>query len=158
MKRYFLAILVLALLFSLVGEPMAASKPPAKLCLDMNPGLNSFLVIATKSIGSVKMVDGATPFYSVNGVIFASPGVLQWSAPLAGTGHMYKGSDAEWFHFSASGFLVGPYGFDTVSVEVLWDVVNKTGTLNYMSPATSYKSTITPVLKNCATIEIPAMP
>jgi hypothetical protein len=158
MKRSFLAILVVAFLFSIVGEPMAASKPPAKLCLDMNPGLNSYLVIVTKSIGSVKMVDGATPFYSVNGAIFASPGVLQWSAPLSGTGHMYKGSDAEWFHFSASGFLVGPYGFDTVSVEVLWDVVNNTGTLNYMSPATSYKSTITPVLKDCATLAIPAKP
>jgi hypothetical protein len=158
MKRSFLAILVLAFLFSLVGNPMAASKPPARLCIDMNPGLNSFLVIVTKPMGSVKMEDGATQFYSVNGVIFASPGVPQWSAPLSGSGHMYKGSDANWFHFSASGFLVGPYGFDTVSVEVFWDVVNNTGTLNYMSPATSYKSTITPVLKDCTTIEIPALP
>ncbi len=159
MKRLLLIVpIVLTLLFFLFGDAMAAPKPPAKLCLDMNPGLNSYLVIATKSFASITMGDGATPLYSVNGVIFASPHVQQWNAALVGTGHMYKGADAEWFHFSASGFLVGPYGFDIVSVEVFWDVVANTGTLHYWSPATGYKSTITPHLISCGTIEIPPMP
>ena len=104
------------------------------------------------------MADGATPFYSVNGAIFASPDLPQWNAPLVGTGHMYKGADADWFHFSASGFTVSPYGFDIVSVEVFWNVVTKTGTLHYRSPKTGYESTITPVEINCGTIEIPPMP
>lgn len=158
MKRLLLVPLVLTLLFFLLGEAMAAPKPPAKLCLDMNPGLNSFVVIVTKSVTNVTMADGATAFYSVNGAIFASPGHPQWNAPLVGTGHMYKGADADWFHFSASGFLVSPYGFDIVSVEVFWDVVAKTGTLHYMSPGTGYKSTITPIEISCGTIEIPPMP
>jgi hypothetical protein len=158
MKRYLISIFVLTLFFSLLGETMAASKPPAKLCLDMNPALNSFVVIVTKSVASVTMADGATAFYSVNGAIFASPGHPQWNAPLVGTGHMYKDADVDWFHFSASGFTVSPYGFDIVSVEVFWDVVTKTGTLHYLAPGTGYKSTITPVERNCATIEIPPMP
>ncbi len=158
MKRILLITLVLTLLFLVLGEAMAAPRPPAKLCLDMNPDLNSFLVIVTKSVTSVTMADGATPFYSVNGVIFASPGVQQWNAALAGTGHMYKGADANWFHFSASGFVVSPYGFDIVSVEVFWDVAESTGTLHYWSPGTAFKSTITPHLMSCGTIEIPPMP
>ncbi len=158
MKSLLLVVLVVTLLFLQLGEAAAASKPPAKLCLDMNPGLNSYLVIVTKSVGNVAMSDGATPFYSVYGVIFASPHLPQWNASLAGSGHMYKDPNANWFHFSASGFTVSPYGFDIVSVEVFWDVVTKTGTLHYMSPATSYKSTITPKEMSCGTIEIPAMP
>ena len=158
MKRYLISIFVLTLFFCLLGEAVAASKPPAKICLDMNPALNSFVVIVTKSVASVTMADGPTAFYSVNGAIFASPGHPAWNAPLVGTGHMYKGADADWFHFSASGFLVSSYGFDIVSVRGFWDVVANTGTLHYMSPATAYKSTITPVVINCATIEIPTMP
>jgi len=158
MKRFLVAVFVLTVFFSLLGEPMAASKPPARMCIDMNPSLNSFLVFVTKSAASVTMADGVTPFYSVNGVIFASPGLPQWNAPLAGTGHMYKETDADWFHFSASGFTVSPYGFDIVSVELFWDVVAKTGTLHYWSPATAYKSTITPVEIDCKTIQIPPMP
>ena len=158
MKRFFLAVFVLTLFFSLLGETIAASKPPTKMCLDMNPSLNSFVVIVTKSLTSVKMADGATPFYSVNGAIFASPGHAQWNAPLAGTGHMYKDANADWFHFSASGFTVSPYGFDIVSVEVFWDVVTKTGTLHYRSPESGYEATITPVEINCGTIEIPPKP
>lgn len=158
MKSLLFVILVVTVLFLQLGEAVAAAKPPAKLCLDMNPGLNSFLVIVTKSVGSVTMADGATPFYSVYGVIFASPDVLQWNAPLAGSGHMYKDPNAAWFHFSASGFTVSPYGFDIVSVEVFWDVVSKTGTLHYMSPGTAFKSTIAPTEISCGTIEIPPMP
>jgi len=158
MKRFLLVIFVLTLFFSLLGETMAASKPPAKICLDMNPTLNSFVVIVTKSVASVTMADGATPFYSVNGAIFASPGKPQWNAPLVGTGHMYKDADEDWFHFSASGFTVSPYGFDIVSVEVFWNVVTKTGTLHYGSPKTGYEATITPVEIKCGIIEIPSMP
>ena len=75
MKRFFLAISVLALFFSLLGETMAGSKPPTKICLDMNPSLNSFVAIVTKPMGSVTMADGATQFYAVHGVLISSPGL-----------------------------------------------------------------------------------
>ncbi len=159
MKRFASAVvLVLALFFFVLGEAAAASKPPTKICLDMNPGLNSYVAIVTKSMGSLTMADGVTPFYAVHGVILSSPGLPVWSAPLAGTGHMYKEGDANWFHFAAMGFTVSPYGFDTVSVELYWDVLTKTGQLNYKSIKTGYESTITPVEMDCATIEIPSMP
>ena len=75
MKRLLLVILVLTPVFSLVVEAMAASKPPAKLCLDMTPVLDSYMAIATKSVTSVTMANGPTPVYSVNGTVFAIPSV-----------------------------------------------------------------------------------
>ena len=157
MKRLPLVILALTLFFSLVGGTMAASKPPAKLCLDMTPVLDSFVVIVTKSVANVTMADGPTPFYSVNGAVFAIPGVLQWNITLTGAGHMYKDADADWFHFSASGLSVTPYGWDTLNIEVYWNVVTKTGTLNYLV-GSGFKRSITPVEINCKTIEMPSMP
>jgi len=70
---------------------------------------------------------------------------------------MYKDADADWFHFSSSGFSVTPYGWDTLNIEVYWNVVTKAGTLNYLV-GSGFKRIITPVEISCKTIEMPSMP
>jgi hypothetical protein len=158
MKHLLLLLLVVSLFFCLVENSVAASKPPAKLCIDMTPGLDSYLVIVTKSVASVTMADGSTAFYSLNGAVFATPNVTQWNVTLTGTGHMYKDVDADWFHFSATGFSHTPFGWDPIDIEVYWNVVTKTGTLNYYLPRTGWSKSIVPVEIDCKKIELPLMP
>jgi hypothetical protein len=124
----------------------------------MTPALSSYMVIMTKSVGSVTMADGPTSFYSVTGAVFATPNVPQWNITLTGTGHMYKEADADWFHFSASGFSHTSYGNDPLNIEVYWNVVTKTGTLNYYLPRINSYTTETPVEIDCKKIELPLMP
>ncbi len=157
MKRFFLLVVVFTFICCWSGMAAAGSKPPAKLCLDMNPSLNSYMVIMTKSFGSVTMSDGATGLYSVAGVVFATPNIPQWTAPVTGTGYMYKGLNAEWFHFSVQSYSNTPYGTDPIMIEVYWNVVTKTGMLDYYLPRTDFHVTENPVEVDCKTIALPPL-
>jgi len=162
--RYKLLIFFVVVLFLFVaGETMAASKPPAQICLRLDPitpGMAPFMALMVKSVGSVKMVNGPTNIYAIKGFIFTPPGGSLWDYPLSGTGHMYKTEDGI-FHFSVVGSTMFVGTFYTIYMEGYWNVVEKkggifaktSGTLNDVTTNITYTFNLSEV--SCETVEIP---
>ncbi len=163
MKHKLLVFSVLVLFLVLAGETMAASKPPATICLSLDPtvpGTAFFTTLTVKSIGNVKMVNGQTNIYAISGFIFTPPGGPQWDYPLAGTGHMYK-SEPDVFHFSVTGSTLFSGVYYTTYLEGYWDVVDKKGLVSAKTAGTVNNVTanvvysLSPSEVSCDGVEIP---
>ena len=127
MKRITLAIWVLFLSLCIVGGAMAApsTKPHAEMCFMLHPSLSLRMTLVINPTGAVKMADGSTPFYAINGVLYNTDNTSPMVATISGTGYLQKlpgDSDAEFpfvnilfFSMSGSTFLMHPVN---VSVDV----------------------------------------
>jgi len=163
MKHGFLVFFILALFLALAGETLAASKPPAKICFRLDPvlpGTSPFMSLMVKSAGSVKMINGPTNIYAIDGSVFTPTGGPQWDYPLSGTGHMYKTEDGV-FHFTVMGSTLFSGIFYTIYMEGYWNVIDKNGGIFAKSSGTFNNTTahvtyvLTPSEVSCDTVEIP---
>ena len=136
MRRAVSIFTVLFLCFSFSAVGLAAPKPPAKMCLGLQ-GSPMVMIVVTKSMGTVRIADGNTQFYSVNGVIINPEGTAvppPWNAPITGTGHMYTGDNQNEFHFSITGSTAfGPLDLVRLDAEGYWNVSSYSGSLFFKS-------------------------
>ncbi len=132
MKRIISILTVLFLVFCFSEIGVAAPKPPAKICLSLQ-GSPMVMILVIKAMGKVTTADGATQFYTVNGVIINPESTTlppPWNVPVIGTGHMYTGTNENEFHFSVAGSTAfSALNVVRADVEAYWNVSTHSGLL-----------------------------
>lgn len=122
MKRILVFIVVIAMSLAMAGGAMAGPKPPNSICLNW-VGTSAVTTMAIKAFGgNLMMSDGATKFYAIHGEHL---GTVPF--PLTGTGHM-KG---DVFHFAFTAIAYSGSEMVVADLEGTWNVVTKTGSMQY---------------------------
>ena len=136
MKPIISILTILFLVFFFSGIGAAAPKPPAKICLSLQ-GSPMVMILVIKAMGKVTTADGATQFYTVNGVVINPESTTvppPWNVTIIGTGHMYAGTQENEFHFSVAGSTaLSPLNVVRLDVEAYWNVSTHSGLLFFRS-------------------------